>query len=197
MKRGQHNRSVIDDHREVVSLISEINQAKPLFMTEQQQHGEILCAVDLSATELPAKSSDEVFTTTIDSSAENPSGFAGFGFSEALLRTLTEKGYSEPSPIQRAAFPELMLGRDLVGQAQTGTGKTAAFALPLLERLESGSSRPQALVLAPTRELAMQVADSFKAYAAGHPHLRVLAVYGGSDFRSQIQTLRRGVDVVV
>ena len=188
---------MIDDHREVVSLISEINQAKPLFMTEQQQHGEILCAVDLSASELPAKSSDEVFTTTIDSSAENPSGFAGFGFSEALLRTLTEKGYSEPSPIQRAAFPELMLGRDLVGQAQTGTGKTAAFALPLLERLESGSSRPQALVLAPTRELAMQVADSFKAYAAGHPHLRVLAVYGGSDFRSQIQTLRRGVDVVV
>ena len=90
-----------------------------------------------------------------------------------------------------------MLGRDLVGQAQTGTGKTAAFALPLLERLESGRKTPQVLVLAPTRELAMQVADSFKAYAAGHPHLKVLAVYGGTDFRSQISTLRRGVDVVV
>lgn len=130
----------------------------------------------------------------------NHSAFAAFGFSDALLKTLAEKGYQEPSPIQKAAFPELMLGRDLVGQAQTGTGKTAAFALPLLERLQSrgeAQRKPQVLVLAPTRELAMQVADSFRAYAAGHPHLKVLAVYGGADFRSQIQSLRRGVDVVV
>ena len=166
-----------------------------------QQLGETPCAVDLSASALPEQAtaeqaSPEVFTTTID--AQQPeSGFDGFGFSEALLKTLADKGYSEPSPIQKAAFPELMLGRDLVGQAQTGTGKTAAFALPLLERLASGQKTPQALVLAPTRELAMQVADSFKAYSAGHPHLKVLAVYGGTDFRSQINTLRRGVDVVV
>jgi len=181
-----------------VSLISEINQAKPPFMTEQQQQrDDSACAVDLSASDLPESNSNaEVFTTTI-TSAEPESGFAGFGFSEALLRTLADKGYSEPSPIQKAAFPELMLGRDLVGQAQTGTGKTAAFALPLLERLESGQKTPQALVLAPTRELAMQVAESFKAYSAGHPHLKVLAVYGGTDFRSQISALRRGVDVVV
>ena len=167
-------------------------------MTEQQQQrDDSACAVDLSASDLPESNSNaEVFTTTI-TSAEPESGFAGFGFSEALLRTLADKGYSEPSPIQKAAFPELMLGRDLVGQAQTGTGKTAAFALPLLERLESGQKTPQALVLAPTRELAMQVADSFKAYSAGHPHLKVLAVYGGTDFRSQISALRRGVDVVV
>ncbi len=167
-------------------------------MTEQQQQrDDSACAVDLSASELPESNSNtEVFTTTI-TSAEPESGFAGFGFSEALLRTLADKGYSEPSPIQKAAFPELMLGRDLVGQAQTGTGKTAAFALPLLERLESGQKTPQALVLAPTRELAMQVAESFKAYSAGHPHLKVLAVYGGTDFRSQISALRRGVDVVV
>ncbi|MGB0285744.1 MAG: DEAD/DEAH box helicase [Synechococcus sp.] len=167
-------------------------------MTEQQQQrDDSACAVDLSASDLPESNSNaEVFTTTI-TSAEPESGFAGFGFSEALLRTLADKGYSEPSPIQKAAFPELMLGRDLVGQAQTGTGKTAAFALPLLERLESGQKTPQALVLAPTRELAMQVAESFKAYSAGHPHLKVLAVYGGTDFRSQISALRRGVDVVV
>ncbi|WP_115082584.1 DEAD/DEAH box helicase [Synechococcus sp. N32] len=167
-------------------------------MTEQQQQrDDSACAVDLSASDLPESNTNaEVFTTTI-TSAEPESGFAGFGFSEALLRTLADKGYSEPSPIQRAAFPELMLGRDLVGQAQTGTGKTAAFALPLLERLESGQKTPQALVLAPTRELAMQVAESFKAYSAGHPHLKVLAVYGGTDFRSQISALRRGVDVVV
>jgi ATP-dependent RNA helicase DeaD len=196
-------------------------------MTEQQQqHEDSSCAVDLSASALPEDKKEvdqgEVFTTTIEPSTTEPStteaptteasttevtadeaksepqsGFDGFGFSEALLKTLADKGYSDPSPIQKAAFPELMLGRDLVGQAQTGTGKTAAFALPLLERLESGQKTPQVLVLAPTRELAMQVADSFKAYAAGHPHLKVLAVYGGTDFRSQISTLRRGVDVVV
>lgn len=169
-------------------------------MTEQQKLGASSCAVDLSASALPQDQDNEyapeVFTTTIENT-ETPSGFDGFGFSEALLSTLKEKGYSEPSPIQRAAFPELMLGRDLVGQAQTGTGKTAAFALPILERLQTGQKTPQALVLAPTRELAMQVADSFKAYASGHPHLKVLAVYGGSDFRSQINALKRGVDVVV
>ncbi|MBA4734011.1 MAG: DEAD/DEAH box helicase [Synechococcus sp.] len=162
----------------------------------EQQLGETPCTVDLSASTLPEQAPAEVFTTTIDSNKPE-SGFDGFGFSEALLKTLADKGYSEPSPIQKAAFPELMLGRDLVGQAQTGTGKTAAFALPLLERLASGQKTPQALVLAPTRELAMQVADSFKAYSAGHPHLKVLAVYGGTDFRSQINALRRGVDVVV
>jgi ATP-dependent RNA helicase DeaD len=174
-------------------------------MTAQNPHGQNSCAVDLSDTALPEETANDSLTK-VDESTDSepastaeavPSGFDGFGFSQALLDTLSAKGYSEPSPIQSATFPELMLGRDLVGQAQTGTGKTAAFALPLLERLEQGSKGPQALVLAPTRELAMQVADSFKAYAAGHPHLKVLAVYGGSDFRSQIQALRRGVDVVV
>jgi len=165
-------------------------------MTEQQLRGETSCVVDLSASTLTESPEAELITTTIESTTPE-SGFAGFGFSDALLKTLADKGYTDPSPIQKAAFPDLMLGRDLVGQAQTGTGKTAAFALPLLERLQSGQKTPQVLVLAPTRELAMQVADSFKAYAAGHPHLKVLAVYGGSDFRSQISALRRGVDVVV
>jgi len=178
-------------------------------MTQSATHGsELSCSVDLSAatiddapqasvTNAASGSEDPLFTTVINNSQDAASGFDGFGFSEALLRTLASKGYQEPSPIQRAAFPELMLGRDLVGQAQTGTGKTAAFALPLLERLQSEGPGPQVLVLAPTRELAMQVAESFKAYAAGHPHLNVLAIYGGSDFRSQIHSLKRGVDVVV
>ena len=133
--------------------------------------------------------------TTETHEVEN--GFQGFGFSPELLKTLLLKGYKEPSPIQKAAIPELMLGRDLVGQAQTGTGKTAAFALPLLERLEKNLKLPQTLVLAPTRELAMQVADSFRAYAAGHPHFKVLAVYGGADFRTQINAFRKGLDVIV
>ena len=186
-------------------------------MTKMQSQATELCAVDLTVSELSesakVEGDSELFTTVIEptvdtNSAESSSsninqdaaeasGFAGFGFSDALLKTLEAKGYKEPSPIQKAAFPELMLGRDLVGQAQTGTGKTAAFALPLLERLEGRSHDPRVLVLAPTRELAMQVADSFKAYAAGHPHLNVLAIYGGSDFRSQIHALKRGVDVVV
>lgn len=182
-------------------------------MTQTQPQAVEPCAVDLTVSELheptTSTSDDTLFTTVIEpigddkSAAEqsteesNSSGFSGFGFSGALLKTLEEKGYKEPSPIQTAAIPELMLGRDLVGQAQTGTGKTAAFALPLLERLEGRSNLPRVLVLAPTRELAMQVADSFKAYAAGHPHLNVLAIYGGSDFRSQIHALKRGVDVVV
>ena len=182
-------------------------------MTQTQSQAVEPCAVDLTVSELPLPTTEateqDLFTTVIEPSGDdesiadpsteesNPSGFAGFGFSEALLKTLDDKGYKEPSPIQKAAIPELMLGRDLVGQAQTGTGKTAAFALPLLERLEGRSNQPRVLVLAPTRELAMQVADSFKAYAAGHPHLNVLAIYGGSDFRSQIHALKRGVDVVV
>ncbi len=143
-----------------------------------------------------SKSNDEERQDDI-AAKEEQSGFTGFGFSDALLETLSKKGYKEPSPIQKAAFPELMLGRDLVGQAQTGTGKTAAFALPLLEKIQTNQQLPQVLVLTPTRELAMQVADSFRAYGAGHKHLKFLAVYGGADFRSQIHSLKRGVDVIV
>jgi ATP-dependent RNA helicase DeaD len=124
-------------------------------------------------------------------------GFAAFGFVPELLQALEAIGYSEPSPIQKAAIPELMLGRDLVGQAQTGTGKTAAFALPLLAGLDPDQRTPQVLVLTPTRELAIQVADSFNSYAAKMPHLRVLPIYGGADFRDQIARLKRGVQVVV
>ena len=127
----------------------------------------------------------------------NASGFVGFGLSPELLSGLAAIGFQDPSPIQRAAIPELMLGRDLVGQAQTGTGKTAAFALPLLERLDPQQRTPQVLVLTPTRELAMQVAEAFNSYAAKLSQVRVLAVYGGADFRDQIQHLRRGVQIVV
>ena len=125
------------------------------------------------------------------------SGFATFGFSPEILSALETIGYREPSPIQKAAIPELLLGRDVIGQAQTGTGKTAAFALPLLARLDPEQRRPQVLVLAPTRELAMQVADAFSSYAANLPQVRVLPIYGGADFRDQIHHLRRGVQIVV
>ncbi|MEX1317201.1 MAG: DEAD/DEAH box helicase [Synechococcaceae cyanobacterium] len=128
---------------------------------------------------------------------ELASGFAPFGFTPELLGALTAIGYREPSPIQRAAIPELLLGRDLVGQAQTGTGKTAAFALPMLARLDPEQRTPQVLVLAPTRELALQVAAAFNSYAAQMPRVRTVAIYGGADFRDQIQQLRRGAQIVV
>ena len=130
-------------------------------------------------------------------SNETTSGFAGFGLPDSLLEALKKCGYEQPSPIQAAAIPELMLGRDLLGQAQTGTGKTAAFALPLLARINLEARHPQVLVLAPTRELAIQVSEAFQRYAACTPGLHVLPLYGGSDFRDQIHKLRRGVHVVV
>lgn len=121
-----------------------------------------------------------------------------------LLQALDEDGYHEPSPIQAAIIPPLLAGRDVIGQAQTGTGKTAAFALPILAQLaadhEAGRDHPKgpsALILAPTRELAIQVADAFAKYARKLSHIDVLAVYGGADFRGQAVPLKRGVDVVV
>ena len=165
-------------------------------------------SVDLSALDLvpaatepdPEASADAISTTVIDvpaTPAPATSGFAAFGFAPELLEALEAIGYQEPSPIQKAAIPELLLGRDLVGQAQTGTGKTAAFALPLLAGLDPTQRTPQVLVLCPTRELAIQVADSFSSYAAKMPQLRVLPIYGGSDFRDQIARLKRGVHIVV
>jgi ATP-dependent RNA helicase DeaD len=161
------------------------------------QAGDDSCAVDLSALEadLQASGDDAVSTTLIG--PINDSGFAAFGFAPELLEALATIGYLEPSPIQKAAIPELLLGRDLVGQAQTGTGKTAAFALPLLAGLDPSQRTPQVLVLTPTRELAIQVADAFNSYAAKMPQVRVLPIYGGADFRDQIARLRRGVQIVV
>ncbi len=124
-------------------------------------------------------------------------GFGNFGFCQEILTAIGAMGYREPSPIQKAAIPELMLGRDVLGQAQTGTGKTAAFGLPLLAAIDPELRHPQVLVLAPTRELAMQVAEAFNSYAANMPRVKVLAIYGGADFRDPIHHLRRGVQIVV
>ncbi|MFM8660819.1 MAG: DEAD/DEAH box helicase, partial [Cyanobium sp.] len=153
-----------------------------------------------TATSLPGSSEDLPATTphaaadptATDVSAAAPaSGFARFGFGAEILKALAAIGYSEPSPIQQGAIPELLLGRDLVGQAQTGTGKTAAFALPVLARIDPSQRKPQVLVLAPTRELALQVAAAFNSYAAQQPSVRTVAVYGGADFRDQIHQLKR------
>jgi len=125
-----------------------------------------------------------------------PSSFADLGLAPAILRAVDEVGYEAPSAIQSAAIPPLLAGRDLLGQAQTGTGKTAAFALPLLSRLDPAAGL-QILVLTPTRELALQVAEAMQTYARHLPGFHVLPVYGGQDIEVQLRHLRRGVHAVV
>jgi len=125
-------------------------------------------------------------------------GFAAIGLSETTLAALEEAGYAEPTPIQAGLIPRALEGADLMGQARTGTGKTAAFAIPILEKLDPTRTkgRPQALVLVPTRELAVQVRDEFRKLALGRK-TQIVALYGGKPLRQQVEHLRRGADVVV
>ncbi len=113
-----------------------------------------------------------------------------------LVQAVTELGYAEPTAIQSAVIPLLLAGQDVIAQAQTGTGKTAAFALPILQNLPGGQKQVQSLILAPTRELAIQVASAIHGYGR-HSRVGVLAVYGGQPYERQIRRLQRGVDVVV
>ena len=126
-----------------------------------------------------------------------PQSFADLGLADGVLAAVQAAGYESPSPIQAATIPPLLEGRDVVGLAQTGTGKTAAFALPILSRLDLSQKSPQALVLAPTRELALQVCEAFERYAAQVPGVKVLPVYGGQGYGVQLSALRRGVHVIV
>ena len=128
---------------------------------------------------------------------ETVTAFDQMALNKPLLTVLDEVGYETPSPIQAQTIPLLLQGKDVLGQAQTGTGKTAAFALPLLSNLDLKSKDPQALVLTPTRELAIQVAEAFQKYASHMRGFHVLPVYGGQDYRGQIRALQRGVHVVV
>ena len=126
-----------------------------------------------------------------------PLQFAQLGLSEPVMQAVAAVGYETPSPIQAATIPAMLEGRDVLGQAQTGTGKTAAFALPVLSNIDLQQSKPQALVLAPTRELAIQVAEAFQTYSSKVPGFRVLPVYGGQPYATQLSALRRGVHIVV
>jgi ATP-dependent RNA helicase DeaD len=123
--------------------------------------------------------------------------FNQLDLNKEIFKILDEVGYESPSPIQAQTIPLLLEGHDLVGQAQTGTGKTAAFALPILSKLNLKQKDPQVMVLAPTRELAIQVAEAFQKYAKYLKGFHVLPVYGGQDYRGQINALKRGVHVVV
>lgn len=141
--------------------------------------------------------------TTPDSANSGPETvddaptFSSLGLDGPVLKALKDVGYETPSAIQAATIPLLLEGRDVVGLAQTGTGKTAAFALPILSRLDLAQKSPQALVLAPTRELALQVAEAFESYATHMKGVHLLPVYGGQGYGVQLSALRRGVHIVV
>jgi len=125
--------------------------------------------------------------------------FAALGLSDELVRSVADSGYPEPTPIQRAAIPPVLMGKDLIGIAQTGTGKTASFVLPMLDILHQGRSRarmPRSLILEPTRELAMQVADNFEKYGKYHP-LSMALLMGGVQMGDQVKALEKGVDVLI
>ncbi|MDN4474350.1 DEAD/DEAH box helicase [Demequina sp. SYSU T00192] len=138
--------------------------------------------------------SESVETDATDAPTQT---FADLGLDGPILKALKAVGYETPSAIQAETIPLLLSGRDVVGLAQTGTGKTAAFALPILARLDKSQKTPQALVLAPTRELALQVCEAFERYAADLKGVHVLPVYGGQGYGVQLSALRRGVHVVV
>ncbi|WP_415897913.1 DEAD/DEAH box helicase [Neptuniibacter sp. QD72_48] len=129
--------------------------------------------------------------------SEDQLSFAELGLAAPVLKVLDEIGYETPSPIQAQSIPHLLEGKDLLGIAQTGTGKTAAFSLPLLSRLDLKSRHTQLLILAPTRELAIQVAEACQTYARNLPDFHVLPIYGGQAYDSQLRQLKRGAQVVV
>ena len=124
-------------------------------------------------------------------------GFASLGLPENILSAVTELGFNQATPIQAKTIPSLMEGYDVLGEAQTGTGKTAAFSLPALTRIDVKLRKPQMLVLAPTRELAIQVAEAIESFAANIRGLRVATLYGGQSYGPQFQQLERGAQVVV
>ena len=123
--------------------------------------------------------------------------FNDLELNKQLLKALNDVGYETPTPIQAKTIPLMLAGKDLLGQAQTGTGKTAAFALPLLARINLKKVRPQVLVLMPTRELAIQVAEAFQQYATHLNGFHILPIYGGQEYGGQLRRLKRGVHVVV
>uniref|UniRef100_UPI004038144A DEAD/DEAH box helicase n=1 Tax=Aquipseudomonas alcaligenes TaxID=43263 RepID=UPI004038144A len=123
--------------------------------------------------------------------------FAELGLHPSILAAITAVGYEEPSPIQSQSIPVILAGHDMIGQAQTGTGKTAAFALPILSKIDPAKREPQALILAPTRELALQVATAFETYSKQLPGVSVVAVYGGAPMGPQLKSLRMGAQIIV
>src|SRR3954447_20478754 len=129
--------------------------------------------------------------------SDRMTSFRDLGLSDGIIQTLDELGYQDPTAIQEQAIPELLGGHDVIGQAQTGSGKTAAFGLPMLEHIDPENEETQAIVLTPTRELCIQVTQALRAYAEHLEGVNVVAVFGGAPIRDQQSRLRSGAQIVV
>ena len=177
--------------------------ASPFFLTRTAAPGLLFTGTFVSGWQ-PLRTPRAFIECTLESLMQSKPtdehlvrSFADLGLAPPIVAALADVGYESPSPIQSATIPVLLAGHDLIGQAQTGTGKTAAFALPLLSMLDVARREPQVLVLVPTRELAIQVAEAFQKYASHLPGLHVLPVYGGQSYTPQLNALRRGTHVIV
>ncbi|MCG6942086.1 MAG: DEAD/DEAH box helicase [Thiohalocapsa sp.] len=178
---------------EAVAEAADAGEARPAPETPDTSND----AVAEASAEAPQGASGDELAPAAPAPPDAEPAFRDLGLPPALLAALDRVGYETPSPIQAQTIPHLLAGHDLLGHAPTGTGKTAAFTLPLLARLDVGRRVPQALVLTPTRELAIQVAEACRRYAAELKDFHVLPIYGGQDYRIQLRQLERGVHVVV
>lgn len=172
--------------------ITNVAVAEPTEVADASDRADSTEAIDAKTdvAPVPAESGPKKFSMVAETFAELP-------LSEPVQQAVKLSGYETPTPVQAQIIPHILNGRDVLAQSQTGTGKTAAFALPILSRIETGHKRPQVLVLAPTRELAIQVSKSFAAYGKCMSRLSVAAIYGGQSYEPQLIQLRRGVDVIV
>ncbi|APT92797.1 DEAD/DEAH box helicase [Corynebacterium phocae] len=164
---------------------------------ENSQGSEAQEASQVNENDTRAAATSEDTDAESKDSANDTQGFASLGLPVEVQKAVTKIGFTEPSPIQAQTIPVLMEGRDVVGLAQTGTGKTAAFALPVLSKIDPKKRHPQALVLAPTRELALQVADAIQSFADHLGRIEVLPIYGGQAYGIQLSGLRRGAQIIV
>ena len=172
--------------------------AEPVPTEEPASEHKVADAETVSAEDAsPAEEDARPIPATAVEEAVEPTGFAALPLRDQVLETVAELGYDQPTEIQERIIPHVLNGRDVLAQSQTGTGKTAAFALPILSMVELSRGKPQVLVLAPTRELAQQVAASFEKYGRNMRGLRTACIYGGSEYGSQFRDLKRMPQVVV
>ncbi|MGV0325489.1 DEAD/DEAH box helicase [Corynebacterium confusum] len=174
-----------------------VNEPEEFSQQSESQDNAQGVAAEAAENTRAAQASEGAGAESQDSANDNSQGFDGLGLPSEVLDAVASVGFTTPSPIQAETIPILMEGRDVVGLAQTGTGKTAAFALPILARIDEQARHPQALVLAPTRELALQVADSFQSFADHLGNIEVLPIYGGQAYGIQLSGLRRGAQIIV
>jgi ATP-dependent RNA helicase DeaD len=188
---------IVAEETPIIEAIAETGgDAKPKKKKKKHEHDHAV-AVEVSQSVAESYVTEAIIEKVEEVIEEDTNTFKQFALNEKLLKAVNDLGYETPSPIQLKTIPLLLEGNDIVGQAQTGTGKTAAFALPALHRIEEKSNALQVLVLTPTRELAIQVAEAFHSYAKHMGRIKVLPVYGGTAIYQQIKHLQQGVHVVV